>query len=96
MVFGRQSETGAAQAASPTPRKASSVAAIPQASAAVLTPVVKPLAGKAAPKRAVAMPTCFQQYERVYAQCGAGDPSCQLKAGDHWDVCEATGFWPAG
>lgn len=40
------------------------------------------------------LPTCYQRYERAYATCGGGNADCQLRAGDNWDVCEATGFWP--
>ena len=40
------------------------------------------------------MPTCYQRYERAYASCGVGKAGCQLRAGDNWDICEATGFWP--
>lgn len=96
MVFGQRGEAGAAQAAAVVPQRKAAISAVPQAAAAVISPAIKPVAGKVVVKRASAMPTCFQQYQRVYAQCGNGDPSCQLRAGDHWDVCEATGFWPAG
>ncbi|MES2754783.1 MAG: hypothetical protein V4659_08970 [Pseudomonadota bacterium] len=48
------------------------------------------------PKRIakVPMPSCYHRYERAFAACTAGNAGCQLRAGDHWDVCEATGFWP--
>jgi hypothetical protein len=60
----------------------------------------KPQLVKAAIKPAepakVAPPlSCYKRYEAAYAACGgAGGGACRMQAADHWDLCEATGFWP--
>ena len=65
---------------------------VPAAQAAVMTkPVTMPAR---IPLRKLSMPTCYQRYERAFASCAPGNASCQLRVGDNWDVCEATGFWP--
>lgn len=61
------------------------------ATKAAVKAVAVPVRKRAAP---AGMPTCYQRYERAYASCGGGNAGCQLRAGDNWDVCEATGFWP--
>jgi len=39
--------------------------------------------------------SCYKHYQRVIRQCtGAGSAACRLQSADHWDMCEATGFWP--
>lgn len=39
--------------------------------------------------------SCYKRYQREVRQCtGATAPACKLGAADHWDMCEATGFWP--
>ncbi len=55
------------------------------------------LAATAAPKPAapVKPESCYQRYQREVKQCtGADMAGCKLGAADHWDMCEATGFWP--
>ncbi len=37
---------------------------------------------------------CYHRYQREVAVCSAGSASCRMSAADHWDLCEATGFWP--
>ena len=65
---------------------------VPGAQAAV-KPVAMKIPTRVRPAQS-GMPTCYQRYERAYASCGGGNARCQLRAGDNWDVCEATGFWP--
>ena len=39
--------------------------------------------------------SCYKRYQREIRQCtGAGNAACSLQSADHWDMCEATGFWP--
>lgn len=39
--------------------------------------------------------SCYQRYQREVKQCAGADMAgCKLGAADHWDMCEATGFWP--
>lgn len=39
--------------------------------------------------------SCYKRYQREVRQCsGASSAACRLKSADHWDMCEATGFWP--
>jgi hypothetical protein len=82
LVFGGWGERDVAQAAR----------LVPTAQAAV-KPVTVKVPARVRPAQS-GMPTCYQRYERAYASCGAGHAGCQLRAGDNWDVCEATGFWP--
>ena len=86
MVFGAKGDSGAAVAAAP---------AIPAAVAQPVPGVAKSLTNKPKPGARQSMPTCYQTYERKFGQCGGGDAACQLSVNDAWDVCEATGLWPA-
>lgn len=39
--------------------------------------------------------SCYKRYQREVKQCtGATAAACKLGSADHWDMCEATGFWP--
>ncbi|MCW3847723.1 hypothetical protein OF829_10770 [Sphingomonas sp. LB-2] len=39
--------------------------------------------------------SCYKRYQREVRQCSGGaGAACRLKQADHWDMCEATGFWP--
>src|SRR5690242_10133108 len=41
--------------------------------------------------------SCYHRYRREVKQCsdtGGTGAVCRLSAADHWDMCEATGFWP--
>jgi hypothetical protein len=39
--------------------------------------------------------SCYKRYQREVRQCvGGSAAACRLGAADHWDMCEATGFWP--
>lgn len=39
--------------------------------------------------------SCYKRYQREIRQCaGTGSAACRLQSADHWDMCEATGFWP--
>ena len=39
--------------------------------------------------------SCYKRYQREVRQCsGTASAACRLKSADHWDMCEATGFWP--
>lgn len=73
--------------------EAKTVEVVAHANKAVLTPVVT----QSAP--AAAAPTqpesCYKRYQREIRQCtSAGNAACRLQSADHWDMCEATGFWP--
>lgn len=92
MVFGGSSDAGAAVAASPA---AVTAPVAPRVVRVAATRAATPVAGARPRPAALSMPSCYQLYERAFAQCGSGNPACQLKTGDHWDVCEATGFWPS-
>ena len=65
---------------------------------AILAPVaaaeVKPVqvAAAAVPAKPE---SCYKRYQREIRQCtGGSGAACRLGAADHWDMCEATGFWP--
>ena len=40
--------------------------------------------------------SCYKRYQREVKQCTGitTAAACKLGAADHWDMCEATGFWP--
>ena len=39
--------------------------------------------------------SCYKRYQREVRQCtGSASAACRLQSADHWDMCEATGFWP--
>ena len=39
--------------------------------------------------------SCYKRYQREVKLCeGSAAAACKLGAADHWDMCEATGFWP--
>ena len=39
--------------------------------------------------------SCYKRYQREVRLCsGAASAACRLQSADHWDMCEATGFWP--
>ena len=39
--------------------------------------------------------SCYKHYQRAIKLCTGGSAAaCRLGAADHWDMCEATGFWP--
>jgi uncharacterized membrane protein len=39
--------------------------------------------------------SCYKRYQREVRQCtGGASAACRLQSADHWDMCEATGFWP--
>ena len=39
--------------------------------------------------------SCYKRYQREIRQCtGTSSAACRLQSADHWDMCEATGFWP--
>ncbi|MDG2532878.1 hypothetical protein P6144_04415 [Sphingomonas sp. HITSZ_GF] len=75
-----------------TPAEARSVAAAP-----VSTKAVKPASRAAVSTPASARPeSCYKRYQREVKQCSGETTgaACKLGAADHWDMCEATGFWP--
>lgn len=41
--------------------------------------------------------SCYKRFQREVKLCrdGANSAACKLGAADHWDMCEATGFWPS-
>ena len=41
--------------------------------------------------------SCYKRFQREVKLCtnGAASAACKLGAADHWDMCEATGFWPS-
>jgi len=73
-----------------TPAEARGVVAAPVSAAKHTRPVV--MAKLAAPARPE---SCYKRYQREVKLCtGATAAACKLGAADHWDMCEATGFWP--
>ena len=62
------------------------------------TPAVTAAAPAAVASSAAATPkaeSCYKRYQREVRQCtGTASAACRLKSADHWDMCEATGFWP--
>ena len=50
-----------------------------------------------APVAAVKPESCYKRFQREVKLCtnGANSAACKLGAADHWDMCEATGFWPS-
>jgi hypothetical protein len=62
--------------------KAPAIAAVRIAEPAAVSVPVKP-------------ESCYKRYQRTIRECSGRDAStCRLGAADHWDMCEATGFWP--
>ena len=73
-----------------TPAEARGVVAAPVSVAKPSRPVV--MAKLTAPARPE---SCYKRYQREVKLCaGATAAACKLGAADHWDMCEATGFWP--
>jgi hypothetical protein len=59
----------------------------PAAQARVIPVITQPTS--AAPE------SCYKRYQREIRQCsGVSNAACRLATADHWDMCEATGFWP--
>jgi hypothetical protein len=66
--------------------------------AAAAVGLVRPVA----PAAAATLPTasskpesCYKRFQREVKLCRGGSAAaCKLGAADHWDMCEATGFWP--
>jgi hypothetical protein len=80
-----------------TPRiEASRAEALPIAVAAPATATLAPAAVQPAPPATPSAPeSCYKRYQREIRQCnGSGAAACRLQSADHWDMCEATGFWP--
>lgn len=50
-----------------------------------------------APAAPVKPESCYKRFQREVKLCteGASSAACKLGAADHWDICEATGFWPS-
>lgn len=75
-----------------TPAEARGVAAAP-----VSRPKHVRTAALASPPRAAPIrpESCYKRYQREIRLCsGATAAACKLGTADHWDMCEATGFWP--
>ena len=55
-----------------------------------------PAAAQSTPAAATTQPeSCYKRYQREIRQCtGGSSAACRLQSADHWDMCEATGFWP--
>ena len=49
-----------------------------------------------APATPIKPESCYKRFQREVKLCkeGANSAACKLGAADHWDMCEATGFWP--
>lgn len=73
-----------------TPAEARGVAAAP-----VSATKHKPVA-LAAAKTPARPESCYKRYQREVKLCTGESTAaaCKLGAADHWDMCEATGFWP--
>ncbi len=66
---------------------------------AVVAPVGEarliPAVAQSTPAASTQPESCYKRYQREIRQCtGAGSAACRLQSADHWDMCEATGFWP--
>lgn len=73
-----------------TPAEARGVVVAPASVSKHARPVV--MAKLAVPARPE---SCYKRYQREVKLCtGATAAACKLGAADHWDMCEATGFWP--
>lgn len=76
-----------------TPAEARGVAAAP-----AMVKHAKPVALAAAHKPVSPMrpESCYKRYQREVKLCTGESTAaaCKLGAADHWDMCEATGFWP--
>ncbi|OYY91353.1 MAG: hypothetical protein B7Y45_03500 [Sphingomonas sp. 28-66-16] len=90
MVFGRQASTfPSSEAAQIAPaERAKMVPAV--AAGAMSAPVMTIKAVEKAPKT-----DCYKQYTDAFQKCSPGNGQCRMAAADLWDLCEATGFWPA-
>ena len=64
----------------------------------VAAPVSTAPHGKAAVSapRSIRPESCYKRYQREVKLCvgEVTSAACKLGAADHWDMCEATGFWP--
>ena len=77
---------GEATVLQPTRAEARTVA-VTAATPAAVTEAAKPATPKAE--------SCYKRYQREVRVCtGSASAACRLKSADHWDMCEATGFWP--
>jgi len=82
---GHHGEKAAAEARKVVTAAVAAVPVIPEAKAAASAP-----AERARPE------SCYKRFQREVKLCsGAGTAACKLGAADHWDICEATGFWPS-
>ncbi len=80
---------GEATVLQPTRAEARTVAV-----AAVASPAVSAAVAEAKPATPKAE-SCYKRYQREVRMCTGGtSAACRLGAADHWDMCEATGFWP--
>ena len=71
--------------------EAKTVAVAVPATQARLTPAV----AQSVPAAPVQPESCYKRYQREIRQCtGTSNAACRLASADHWDMCEATGFWP--
>lgn len=84
LVFGSTSARGLETAAE---ARAVDVIAVPRVKMAAAPIVFAP--APAAPE------SCYNRYAREVRLCpGTAGAACRLRVADHWDICEATGFWP--
>jgi hypothetical protein len=71
-----------------SPAEAHAVAAVPQ-------PKLLAASMAQVPEAPPQPESCYKRYQREVRQCSGGtSAACKLGAADHWDMCEATGFWP--
>lgn len=72
-----------------TPAEARTVAAAPVSAKKHRAPAVSTPAS-------LRPESCYKRYQREVKLCTgeATSAACKLGAADHWDMCEATGFWP--
>ena len=92
MYLGWPLAFGGKQRGLETPAEARGVAATPVfASKPVRTAALA--AKPSAPSRPE---SCYKRYQREVKLCTGATTAaaCKLGAADHWDMCEATGFWP--
>ncbi len=90
-VFGSEAKVVPAVAVEARNAVKAAVAAVPAVH------VIPEAVAAPAPTTAVKPESCYKRFQREVKLCkeGANSAACKLGAADHWDMCEATGFWPS-
>ncbi len=91
MVFGKNATASTAAMASPAQVIVSSAPITPRP--AVLTREVKLANNFAQAPEKTPVINCYKSYQIAFEACSPADGQCRVKAADHWDLCDARGFW---